>query len=187
MRRANIDVLILMEKHVAKHIDWEALARGLGTVGEDGETGSTQLARQALEAIIGEDCLKDAVDYYISRGPGGELARSVLWHLHPWSAMRYCHEIFASEHPVEDRRSAVELLRVVADERAAGWIREFLEDEDPEIQSWGAGVLDQLLWSRFVDREAVAPLLTLCLNHGNEAVVERARFIVKYLGEREDG
>lgn len=172
---------------MAKHIDWETLARGLGTLREGGETGSDQLARQALERIIGEDCLKDAVDYYITGGPGSELARSVLWLLHPWSAMRYCHEIFASEHPVEDRRAAVELLRVVADERAAGWIKEFLEDADTVIQSWGAGVLDQLLWSGFVERDAVEPLLTQCLNHGNEQVVETARFIVSYLDEREDG
>lgn len=172
---------------MTKHIDWEALARGLGTLTDNGESSSTQFARKALETIIGEDSLKDAVDYYIKGGPGSELARSVLWHLHPWSAMRYCHEIFASEHPVEDRRSAVELLRVVADERAAGWIKEFLEDEDAGIQIWGAGVLDQLLWSSIVDREDVEPLLTLCLNHDNEAVVENARFIVGYLDEREEG
>src|SRR5215204_2222574 len=128
-----------------EQIDWQALASQLGTLREDGESSGNHKACEALEILLGEDNLRRSVDYYISGRPGSELARSVLWQIHPFSAMRYCYDIFKSDLPVEFRRSAVELLRVVADKRAVHWIDEFLNDNDPEIQSWGAGVLDQLL------------------------------------------
>jgi hypothetical protein len=134
----------LMAKSTER-IDWDALARELGSIrapDEVGtESGGTELACEAIERLIGPACLANAVDYYISLQPSFELARSVLWHVHPWSAMVRCREIFASESDLQTRRSAVELLRVVADRRVLPWIPEFLADRDPEsrrgrLESW---------------------------------------------------
>jgi hypothetical protein len=161
-----------------KPIDWHALAREMGTIcGPDEagtERGGTELAREAIERLIGPTRLANAVDYYISLEPGFELARSVLWHVHPWSAMLRCREIFASKADIQARRSAVELLRVVADRRVLPWVPEFLADLDPEIQAWAIGIVDQLVFSRLVDPEECASILEAALNHSNAHIQELA-------------
>ena len=167
-----------------EEIDWQALALQLGLLREGGESSGSRNACEALEILLGESNLRRAVDYYISGKPGSELARSVLWHIHPFSAMQYCYDIFKSDLPVEVRRSAVELLRVVADKRAADWIDEFLNDDDLEIQSWGAGVLDQLLWSELVFPEDIEHLLVKAETHSNIGVRETAEFIRGFLTKR---
>ena len=73
--------------------------------------------------------------------------------------MQRCYEIFESGEALDDRRAAVELLRVVADRRALAWIPELLADEDAEIQAWGAGVLDQMIWSELIDADEAEDLL----------------------------
>ncbi len=168
-----------------EEIDWKALAVKLGALDEKGESGSDHYARQVIELLLGEDNLQKAVDYYISGEPGSELARSVLWQIRPWSAMKYCYDICKSEKNIETRRSAVELLRVVADERAMGWIDEFLEDEDADIQMWGAGVLDQLMCSRFVEAEDAKPILQKMEAHANVGVREQAESIRELLKREE--
>jgi hypothetical protein len=165
-------------------IDWEKLATTLELITENGEQGSSEAARRALELLIGEDAMRSSVDYYIAGRPGAELARSVLWQLHPWSAMQYCYEIFKGPRSLEDRRMAVELIRVVADHRAIAWVKEFLQDKDTHIQVWGVGVLDQLLWSRLIEAEEAEDLLRMAERHKNEAVRERAEFIRRFLADR---
>ena len=167
-----------------EQIDWRALAQQVGALRENGESGGSRFACEALEILLGEDNLRRAVDYYISGKSGSELARSVLWQIHPFSAMQYCRDIYKSDLPIEHRRLAVELLRVVADKRAVDWIDEFLEDEDVDIQNWGVGVLDQLLWSDLVEPEAVEPLLAKAEIHTNAKVRETAEFIRGFLKDR---
>jgi hypothetical protein len=170
-------------------VDWEGLSRSLGTLSEvDGvrrERGSGEVARQAIEVIFGEEMLRDAVDYYVSLRPGFELARGVLWQLRPWSAMKRCYEIFASGAPLDDRRSAVELLRVVADRRAVIWIPELLADDDAGIQVWGAGVLDQLLLSGLIEPGEAEDLLQAAERHANPSVRETAKSVREFLAYRD--
>jgi hypothetical protein len=169
---------------MSTEINWEELATNLGLLIKNGEQGSSEAARRALELLIGEDALRASVDYYIAGRRGAELARCVLWQLHPWSAMRYCYYIFKGPRSLEDRRMAVELVRVVADCRALPWVAEFLDDEDTDIQLWGVGVLDQLLQSRLIEPEQVEDLLQMAERHQNRAVRERAEFIRSFLGSR---
>jgi hypothetical protein len=165
-------------------IDWEELASRLGLLTADGESSGSDQARRALELILGEDALRASVDYYLAHRRGSELARSVLWQLHPWSAMSYCYEIFKGPHAIETRRTAVELVRVVADHRALPWISEFLADKDADIQVCGVGVLDQLSWSGLIQPEAAEELLRTAEQHENEAVREVAEFIRGFLRAR---
>ena len=162
------------------HIDWEALAERLGCE----NCGGTHYAQEALAEIIGTEAIKEAIDYYIARGAGSELVRSVLWHIRPKSGMDYCYEIFKHETDLEKRQSAVELLRVVGDQRALRWAPEFLGDPDEEIQAWGAGLIDQLLWSDFVDEDDCAEILEQMRVHENPAVRERFEFIQEFLANR---
>lgn len=162
------------------HIDWADLSREL-----DCEfSGGTKYARRALSKILGDDAIRESVDYYISGESGSELARSVLWHVQPRVGIEYCYQIFKEETDLDRRRSAVELLRVVADESALKWVPEFLDDPDESIQAWGAGVVDQLLWSNIIDEEDCRDILDSMQSHENSAVKERFEFINEFLADR---
>ncbi|WP_187782195.1 HEAT repeat domain-containing protein [Gimesia chilikensis] len=166
-------------------IDWTAIARKLGTLQENGESGGSKTAREAVAMIIGSSNLRAAVDHYVSHKKGSELVRHVLWLLHPRCAMERCYEIYQNEEDSQTRRDAIELLRVVADSSVLPWIKGLLEDQDEGVQCWSAGIVDQLLWSHLVDPEKCEELLQLMQNHSNEQVRETHAFIIEYLNKRE--
>jgi hypothetical protein len=167
-------------------IDWHKLALQIGSIHERGESGGTDVARQALELIIGPEALRGAVDYYVAGHSGSELARSVLSLVKPAAAIDRCLEIARSDTDVESRQLAVELLRVVADARGIQWAGEFLNDVDEGVQIWAAGIVDQLLWSDLVDSEDCRDILEAMAQHKNGAVQERAVFIRSYLAARQE-
>ncbi len=176
-RQQNGITLAQRQMSSAHPIDWQALAKELSTLqgNEDGvatEIGSRSHALAAVELLLGTERIADAVDYYVTGQPGAELARSVLWLLRPWSAMLRCREIFDSGVDQRARRSAVELLRVVADGRALPWVDDFLTDADPEIQVWGILVLEQLLLANLVDRSACERTIARAQQHRNKRVRE---------------
>jgi len=151
-------------------IDWKTLAKQLGTLAEGGEKVTAGDARAALEILLGEGALRKAVEYYIAGEPGSELARAVLMLLKPGSAMGHCYAIYLSTPIIEERRLAVELLRVIADHRAADWIYDFLKDEDQEIQMWGAAMLDELARSDALTEGETAKLMEIAGEHANPGV-----------------
>ncbi len=171
---------------MSKVVDWEALARQLGAFENNSEIYSSNMAKQAIELLLGEETLLGAVDYYISGKPGSELARFVLWQLRPWSAMQYCYNIYKSNEDIENKRTAIELLRVVGDRRALKWVGEFLDDPDAGIQVWGVGLLDQLLWSDLIEPLEAKEFLKRAKNHHNPQVRDRAKFVRRYLKNRKD-
>jgi HEAT repeats len=166
---------------MAIEINWDEIAAALRPEMPDREPAGSDAARRALEMILGEEALTAGVDYYVTQRPASELVRSVLWLLRPRSAMARCRELAALSNETETRRSAVELLRVVADRGALPWVAEFLDDSDSHIQSWGIGVLDQLLWSELIEPEEAEELLERAAHHENGAVRERAEFIRSFL------
>jgi len=162
-------------------IDWTALAKQLGLLTETGEQCSWKDVQRALEILIGERAILASVDDYIAGAPGTLLASEVLMLLRPWSAMAYCYDIWKSSRPIDERREAVRLLRVVADHRALGWVGEFLDDRDESIQSWGIGVLDQLLWRDLVLPDEAESLLIRAEGHANPVVREKAEWIRRFI------
>ena len=169
---------------MSNEIDWQTLASEFGLLKANRECSGSDYARRALEQIVGEDALRRSVDYYVAGHRGSELARSVLWQLRPWSAMSYCYEIFKGPNELPIRRKAVELLRVVADRRALSWIKDFIDDSDPGIQTWGIGVLDQLLFAELIEPEEAEDLIKAAEAHQSEPVREVAEQIRIYLNER---
>lgn len=158
-------------------VNWKALARQTGCF-EEGNEGhescSSDTAKYAIEILLGEDTLIDAVDYYISGQPGSELTRFILWQLHPWSAMKHCYDIYRLSENEEDRILAIELLRVVADNRVLPWIDEFLSNNLEGVQFWGIGIVDQLLFSKLVVFEDVENILRSAKSHNNPKIIEQA-------------
>ena len=167
-------------------IDWASLAESLGTIQDDGESGGSDAACRAFELILGTDACRSAVDHYVSLKPGYELVRSVLWHIHPWSAMERCYEIYNDDDDIETRRSAIELLRVIADKRVLPWIPGFLQDPDDGIQSWGAGIVDQLLFSDYIEPADCDGILAIMADHANEQVRHTHESIRSHLNSREE-
>jgi len=168
------------------NIDWEQLAKNVGAIKEGHESGSNTFAIEAIEQLIGEDNIREAVDYYIKGGPGAELARFVIWQIHPWSAMEYCYEIYKTDDDLERRRMAVELLRVAADSRVIPWIEEFLVDPDNGIRSWGFGIIDQLLWSELAQEHEVDELIKLAEQNSDANLQENIQFVKTYLAKRKE-
>ena len=161
-------------------VDWTELSRKVGQNKSPVYTSSTALV--AIEQLIGEDVIRQAVDYYVAVKPEAEFVRTILWQLHPWSAMQRCYEIYRFDTNIEYRRGAIELLRVVADARALDWIEEFLADPDPGIQSCGIGVLDQLVFGGGIRNSEAAmekaeKLLILAEKHEDEYVRKTAASI----------
>jgi hypothetical protein len=168
-------------------LDWERLALDVGALQTGGaESGGSDLARRALGELLGAEELRRAVDYYVDCKPGAELARSVLWLVRPWAAMEHCHEIVRTSQDADRRRAAVELLRVVADERVLPWIQGYLGDADAGVQQWAAGIVDQLLWSDLVEPEECADLLEAMSRHPNPGVQRTAEWVRSFLREREN-
>lgn len=158
-------------------IDWVSLGKQVGTGGGNLESVSTQDAQRAIEILIGEENLREAVDYYIDGKPESELARFVLRQFHPWSAMEYCYEIYKTDQNPERRMFAVELLRSVADKRALKWVTEFLGDENPQIQVLGVGILDYLNLKSLIILEDIEEILLKADKHLNPGVREMAQMI----------
>jgi hypothetical protein len=167
-------------------IDWEKLAEDVGSRKNGQESGSRDYAQAAIERIIGVENIRQAVDHYVAGDPGSGLIRSVIWRIHPFSAMERCYEIYKHDPDLENRRMAVELLRVAADRRVLPWIEEFLNDEDQSIRAWGFGIVDQLLWSELVWENEAAHLIELAEKSSDDYLREKAVFVRGFLRERKE-
>ena len=170
-------------------VDWQQLAQALGTVTEHDsgrqEDGGTAAARLALASILGPAVWRDAVDHYVAGRPGAELSRSVLRMVRPAAAVERCLELLNDKTAaVEARRSAMELLRFIADGRSAHLVDELLQDEDPQVQVWAACMVDQLVWDDALPEGEARRLVDLCARHANEQVRERAAFVASVTEDR---
>jgi hypothetical protein len=136
-------------------IDWEDIAKQVGDLNPDGsEKGSgTSSGERALEMLIGEENLRNAVDHFISLKPGAFTAEMVLKIIGSEIAMNRCFEIYKAEPDTDRACSAVFLLGSMADDRALSWVREFLEDRSKLIRLNGLRVLQNILFGPLGDAE----------------------------------
>jgi len=164
-------------------IDWTAVMHAIGATYESPNesvvmrAGGTQVAQRALAALIGENNLRAAVDWYVDLQDGFEVARSVLMHLQAPAARERCVEIYRSDADRHRRVCAVQLFRDLAVREDLPLVAEFMTDPDEEIQIWGICVLDQLVWHDHVDDAEADPLLLQADSHPNPRVRERGEFI----------
>ena len=173
-----------------KSVDWRALADKLGTItwSEHGrsESGGTQVACDAITEILGDELLRDAVDFHVSCEPGGEVARSVLILLKPPAAMERCREIFRS--PIDDQQAAdaIGLLKMVADRRVLEWIPEFMVSENEGVRTCTLGIIDQLLiMEESITSEEAFPFFKQALSDPSNMVRAQASRILDTFAEVE--
>ncbi|WP_435176047.1 hypothetical protein [Actinacidiphila sp. bgisy145] len=162
-------------------VDWQALA---DSIGADSNISGDRIARRAIAFLLGDEAIRGAVDWYVEGLPADELARSVLWLLQPDAARSRCQEIYRSDPDPERRHLAVELLRVVATADDLPLVGEFLADADPAVQTWGIGVLDQLLFRRHVDADDAEPFLQAAEHHPNPQVREKHTYLRDFLASQ---
>ena len=109
--------------------------------------------RRALEILLGEQNLRDAVDYFIEQRPGCFTAEMVLTILRSKVAMERCYEMYESEPGSEASSGAVFLLSKIATYEALPWVREFLADTH-EVARWnGLQVLSTILYGPLNDAD----------------------------------
>lgn len=162
-------------------IDWEALAKQVGDITPDGETFGTPSGRRVLEILLGEENLRDTVDYWISQKPGCFTAEMVLNIIRSKIAMERCYEIYRTEQDTERANRAVFLLASFAETEALPWVREFLNNEDRNIRWNGLMVLRTILSGSLGD-EAMATakqLLDLACSDADAELRKRASLLAK--------
>jgi hypothetical protein len=139
-------------------IDWQSIAAQGGALNPDGtERGcGTDTGRRALEVLLGEDNLRDAIDYFISLRPGAFTAEMVLQIIRSEVAMKRCFEIYKSEPGTNCACGAVFLLGCMADSKALPWVHEFLEDSSEAVRLNGFAVLQNILYGPLGDDDLAA-------------------------------
>lgn len=131
-------------------IDWEAVAMQVGDLTWQGNVrkgSGTESGRRALEILLGEENLRDAVDYFISLEPGWDTAEMVMKIIRSKLVMNRCLEIYKTELNTERACSAVFLLGSIADYTALPWIPDFLEDSSEPVRLNGLRVLQNVLYA----------------------------------------
>lgn len=163
--------------------DWTLLAKRLGSLKEDGsESGGTSYAKLALEDILGEEWILSTVDFILTYKKGSELALNCLVHLETEKAVQYAYKLYKN-NTGEIKQDAVWLLGKIAHPASFQWVEEFLND--PEVLSWGLGLLDQLLWTEKIQPDnRTADLLDLAILNSEGALAKKVAFIREYLQER---
>jgi HEAT repeat protein len=168
-------------------INWEQLAQQIGSIKEDPilgkhERGGDDVARKALELILGNDFIQDAVAYYVEDSKGTELVLSILRLLRSVAAMNHCYEIYHADGNIERRRHALALLAYIADYHALGWVAEFLEHPDEEVNILSIWILDNLLLKYELEQPE---LFRLMLEKAEQHTSQRVRSQLAELSVRE--
>lgn len=164
-------------------VDWGRLADQLDTViWTNGH--STKIACEALAAIIGDNELCAAVDFYLSHQPGFEVARSVLQLLSPPAAMERCRERFRQASNEGEAADTIELLRWVADKRVLGWMDEFQTSDSLLVRSWAIAIIDQLWMKGEVEPDEGRPYVEPALQD-SDPIRSQAQQLLEMWGDAE--
>lgn len=166
-------------------IDWKEVANQVGGLDANGNEliAGTQGGRRALEILLGEQNLRDAVDYWNAQEPGCFTAEMVLSIIVSNVAMERCYEIYKIEHGSRNACSAVFLLGSFAGVEALPWVREFLDDAEQGIRLNGIRVLRRILDGPLGDRdsELAGELLAKGESDDDAEVRERTKQIRAHL------
>jgi len=158
-------------------VNWVELATQLGSIGADGgEWCDTELASRALEALVGEENIRAAVNLVVSNDPGRLLAQYVLIRLRSPVAAEMAYAIYQTSDDRSRAYWAAHLIAVIGHPRAFAWIPAFLSDDGDNVAHLGMDLLDGLLDFAGVDLELqeVEQVLMLAEQHPSVEVRRRA-------------
>ena len=128
-------------------MQWRQLATDLGFVPVNGQVfNGGDNARAAIAVLLGDDVLRDAVDSWVDRDPGAELADSVLSILKPAAAREHCLQIVRRDPDSSRRQFAAALFTDMATEDDLPVVEELLVHPDPDVQVWAIALLRMLAY-----------------------------------------
>ena len=168
-------------------IDWEQLRREVRLKhgrDVDDESFGTEESRLAICHLIGDEALRAAVDYCVDMRPGVEMARCALMILRPAVAVERCLEIYRTDPDRQRRLMAAGALSWVASFDDLPIVAELFQDSDPAVQTVGATVLDQLIFTGHAHVHQAEPYLRLAEDHSNPELQTTAANIRDYLERR---
>jgi hypothetical protein len=155
-------------------IDWRNLAERLGAItyeeGGRSESGGTRIAEEALAFILGDDAIRDAVDYCVLEDPGSETARSVLRFIRPHVARQRCMEIFRAGEGRGGSADAIHLLSDVAVLSVLEWMPEIQANPNPHARAYAVRIIDQLWMTGEIEPDDGRPFLDIALRDEDEMV-----------------
>ena len=166
-------------------IDWREIASKAGHLDPDGSERSpgTDGGRRALELLLGEENIREAVDHWADQKPGEFTPEQVLIIISSTVAMERCYEIYKTNPASSRAGCAVFLLSEMADVRVLPWVRDFLDD-DNEGHRWnGLMALRRILEGPLGDAgiATAKELLTKAESDSDQRLQERAREIRRQL------
>ncbi len=160
--------------------DWTGLAEQLGTITRTAsgysERGGTDVAREALIEVLGEQLIGSCLDHYLAGGLGSELTRSILRELRPSTAMDRCMELYRTSSDRELGRKAVFALGDFADGHALQWYSELWASDDEVVRYSAVRLIDRLYMTGDLEPEDAINIL-------QEARVDRDHNVLKYTEE----
>lgn len=162
-------------------IDWREIASKVGGFDPDGQERivGTDGGRRALELLLGEENIREAVDHWADQKPGEFTVEQILIIISSSVAMKRCYEIYKTDPASNRAGAAVFLLAEMADSRVLPWVSEFLEDSSRGIRWNGLMALRTILIGPLGDAgiETARELLTKAESDSDQQLQERAREI----------
>ena len=89
--------------------DWEALSKKLGVLQANGSELYTGQSMQALEEILGDECIEHAIDYFIEGDKGNELAIKTIRRIQSNKAAVYAYKIFTENKNTNVQKASLAL------------------------------------------------------------------------------
>ena len=171
--------------------NWKEIAIKIGSIQSTNDTlekGGMEFAKRALEEILGDEWIEDAVEHAISGDPGSEIAMNCLRYIESIRAAKYAYKVYKESSIYDERSMAVWLIMHLRVKESFDWIEEFLNDES--VIDWGIGLLDQLLWCEIIDneqeQERIDSLFELADKNSEGRLKDNIDFIKDYLKQRKE-
>lgn len=140
---------------------------------------------QLLVALIGEETIDSAVDFYVEREvETAEVLRFALKTLQPQRATDRCFALLWSDATAQRRDLAGDLLPVLCRESDLPRIEDLINDDDPVRQKAAGFTLAQLRWSIDLDNEIIARIVRRCRTIDQDLTSIALMLAAGVLGER---
>ena len=156
--------------------DWENIATTLSKTNSNPD----EKAKLAIQILLGDDWIKETVDYIIQLKPEWDLALKCLRILESKKASDYAYQIFKSNKSIEYSRLAVFVIKDIAHPESLNWVEEFINN--PNVAGFGLEILDQLLWLKKIKPSSQTENLLILASKKSE-LLKKVNFIKDYLKE----
>lgn len=161
-----------------RSMDWESLARRLGSLTDDGlEHLDEEICNRLMVELVGIDVLLSAVEQCLQFRPGCEIAEMALRWSRPRECLDLCHGIALNDPDPDRRVQAVRLIVQMATPEIKSWAHELVKY--PEFSN-AIDIVFTLVHGGWNPEEAVEEFAYL-ETHPHEYVREKVALLRTFL------